>query len=186
MRESHSHSAAAVAIAPRVRPAAVGKAYLVVEYKRRLEGLPRWKRAAFRMFRGLTRWCDARLGLPVIVHHDPAGDFRIDYCGVFSDRNLMFSAITKMRAERGRGYSHFGWQELDLNAVAPAPSGRYYDGDFPAAGTMMMQRANQTVRCPFNGSQCNPADTMKRSQVEEIKSLAGQLVHASTLKAKAQ
>lgn len=180
----------------RARPAEVGKSWLVVEYKRRLNDLPRWKRQLFFMLRAVLRFCDRRLGLPVIVHHVACpfcharglpvdargGYFRIDYSGTFSEPELALAAIVQMDQDRGcRGDTRFGWQELDLNAVAPALSDRYYAGDFPDLdGRQSLLRLSK-AQCPFPRVP-NPAET-KIAEVVALSSELAQAVSNRNLKA---
>lgn len=151
--------------------AAAGTSTLATEYKRKLKGYPWWKQIIFDVTRMWLRFCDTRLHLPTIIHHDKRGDFTIDYCGTFDDRELALAAIAKMKEAReteAEASSQFQWQDLPRNGLTPEASGRYFDSDFPNEETLQFQRANRTVRCPFNGSQCNPDETAPRSTLNTI------------------
>lgn len=150
--------------------AMAGRCWLAVEYKRKMTGYAWWKQIVFHIFLAFARFCDTVLELPTIIRYDRRDRFWIDYCGSFSSKDLTLSAIDVMRAEREREgrKSQFGWTELPLNGVTPEQSGRYLDQDFPGTDTLQFQRANQIVKCPFNGSQCNPDETIKRQAIDEI------------------
>lgn len=178
----------------RARPAEVGKSWLVVEYKRRLNDLPRWKRRLFLMLRSVLRFCDRRLGLPVIVHHaacpfcgaaglpiDPhAGYFRIDYSGTFSEPELALAAMIKMERDRGcDGATRFGRQELDLNAVAPAVSDRYYVGGFLES----VKHPTRTM-ATLVSHQCDPEK--KVAEVLELSSELAEIISRRNLKVNVQ
>lgn len=159
--------------APLVRaPLAIAStSTLATEYKRKLRGFPWWKQIIFEATRKWLWFCDTKLHLPVIIHHDKKGDFSIDYCGTFDTRELALAAIGKMREERiaaGETESTFHWNDLPHNGVTPAKSGRYMDQGFVGDDSLRFERSNRTVNCPFNGSLCTPDETVSRHEVNDI------------------
>ena len=150
--------------------AATGESCLVTEYKRQMTGHVWWKQIAFRIFLMIARFCDTKLGLPTIIHHDRHGRFWIDYCGTFDTRELALAAIAKMRESRnGEGKDgQFNWTDLPRNGVAPEKSSRYYDQDFPGTDTLAFKRANQKVECPYTHKLCNPEKVITETQLHDL------------------
>ena len=157
--------------------AATGESCLVTEYKRKMTGHVWWKQIAFRIFLAIARFCDTRLGLPTIIHHDKAGNFWIDYCGTFDTRDLALAAIERMREDREVNTGQFNWTDLPRNGVAPEQSGRYYDQDFPGTDTLAFKRANRKVECPYTHKMCSP---VSEKQLNELFDAAHKVDEAAT------
>lgn len=158
--------------------AVVGTGTLVTEYKRRTTGYSWWKQAIFDVTRRWLRFCDTVLHLPTIVHHDREGDFTIDYCGLYDNRELALRAIAELARDRDASVSQLGWVDLPRNGVAPEASGRHYDAGFPTTPTTAFDHANRRETCPFTHRMCTPSHVIDDQQLHELLHAANGVVAA--------
>lgn len=137
--------------------ASVEKCYRVGQVKRNLSGLPYWKRVVFwGFYMPVARFC-ARLDLPTLVGKDAAGWCWEEDQGTFTSLDGALSAI--------RGRRWWFWKENPVNALMPEKTGRYLDSGFPAIDPKVQHRASQILRCPYNGSLCNPDETLALNKI---------------------